>query len=95
MNRNTIKELSKIIADLKDEEETFKFLNEILTESEIEILSKRWRILTMLGAGVTQREIAKSLNVSLCNVTRGAKILKTPNSIIKNYLKGRENANNQ
>ena len=38
------------------------------TESEIETLSKRWRILEMLKDGFTQRDIAKELKVSLCKV---------------------------
>ena len=59
---------------------------EILTKSEVETLSKRWRILTMLKEGYTQREIAQELNVSLCKVTRGSKILKDKNAIITKYL---------
>ena len=42
----------------------------------------------MLNEGMTQREIAKELNVSLCKVTRGSKILKDKNALIKKYLKG-------
>lgn len=82
-----IKELSRAIEKLKDDKEIFQFLDEVLTESELEALSKRWRILNMLNSNITQREIAKELNVSLCKVTRGAKILKNENSIVKKYLK--------
>ncbi len=35
----------------------------------------------MLSNGKTQREIAKDLNVSLCKVTRGSKILKDKKAI--------------
>ncbi len=52
------------------------FITELFTPSEIETLSKRWRILKMLHEGCTQREVAKELGVGLCKVTRGAKILK-------------------
>lgn len=82
----TIEELSKILNCLKDEKEVFLFLKELLTESEINILSKRWRILKMLINGSTQRSIAKEMNVSLCKVTRGAKILKNKNAVVKKYL---------
>ena len=81
-----IKELSKIINNIKTENEAYSFLNEILTESELDVLSKRWRILKMLNEGCTQRDIAKRLNVSLCKVTRGAKILKNDKSVVKKYL---------
>ena len=60
--------------------------NEIFTKNELDTLSKRWRILKMLSQGATQREIANSLNVSLCKVTRGSKILKNKNAITTKYL---------
>ena len=87
MNSN-IKEISKVLKNFKSEEEVFEFLNEILTESELNILSKRWRILKLLAQGQTQRQIAQDLNVSLCNVTRGAKILKKNDAIVKKIMKG-------
>ena len=82
-----IKNIAKIIAQIKDEKEAQQFLDELLSSSEINVLSKRWRILTLLYQGITQREIAKKLSVSLCNVTRGAKILKNNNAIVRKYLK--------
>ena len=66
--------------------EVEQFLNEILTESELETLSKRWRILNLLKDGVSQREIAKDLSVSLCKITRGSRLLKNKNSITAKYL---------
>ena len=84
---NNIKEISKIISNLKNDKEIYQVLNELLTDSEIDVLSKRWQILKMLTNGATQREIAKDLGVSLCKVTRGSKLLKE-NSIVKKYLKG-------
>ena len=61
-------------------------IKEMLSESEIATLSKRWRILSMLAEGRTQRDIVKELNVSLCKVTRGSKILKDKNSVITKYF---------
>ena len=84
---NSIKEISKIINEMKSSKEVFNFLLEILTNSEVETLSKRWRIVKMLKEGKSQREIAKELQVSLCKVTRGAKILKNKNSVITKILK--------
>ncbi len=84
---NEIKEISNIILQLKNKEETAAFLTELLTETEISTLSKRWRILKMLSSGSTQRDIAEELQVSLCKVTRGAKVLKNKNSVITKYLR--------
>ena len=88
-----IKEISKLVKNIDSETEVINFFKELLTESEIETLSKRWRILDMLVKGQTQREIAKELKVSLCKVTRGAKILKDKDSVITKYL-GENNENN-
>lgn len=81
-----IQEISKLVKNLHTEAEIEAFFKELLTKSEIDTLSKRWRIINMLNEGVTQREIAKELQVSLCKVTRGAKILKDKDSILANYL---------
>ena len=83
---DSIKEISEILNKIKTKESINNFLLEILTESEVETLSKRWCIVKMLLDGKTQREISKELNVSLCNVTRGSKILKNQNSVVKKYL---------
>lgn len=87
MNMREIKEISEIISKIKDSSDIYNFLLEILTESEVITISKRWRILTMLNEGKTQREIAKDMKVSLCNITRGAKIIKNKHSIVTKYLK--------
>ena len=84
---NDIKELAEIFSTMKSDDEIRQFLLEILTDSELAVLSKRWRIMKMLSEGCTQREIAKELNVSLCKVTRGAKILKDKSAIVKKYLR--------
>ncbi len=81
-----IQKISKLIKNLHTEAEIENFFKELLTESEIETLSKRWRILEMLSQGATQREIAKELQVSLCKVTRGAKILKDKDSVLGKSL---------
>lgn len=78
--------LISAVSKLKTKEEVRDFFNEMLTDSEIETLSKRWQIMNMLRDGNTQRTIAQELQVSLCKVTRGAKILKRKESIIAKYL---------
>ena len=99
MNRNKtnkISEFAGFLSNLKDENEIINFLTEIFTEAELETLSKRWQILNLLKDGNTQRDIAEKLQVSLCKVTRGAKILKNKNSVITKYLtKEKNNGSNR
>ena len=85
MNSN-IEEITNFILKLNSQEEAQAFLKEMLSEAEMSALSKRWRILSMLAEGRTQRDIVKELNVSLCKVTRGSKILKEKNSVIAKYF---------
>ena len=87
-----IKELANILSKMS-EKDILVFLHEILTESEISDLSKRWRILKLLSCDFTQREVAKELGVSLCKVTRGAKILKNSNAVTKKMIKEIKNEN--
>ncbi len=88
MNRNIENDITEFTSILKDSDnsEGLKIFSEIFTEPELETLSKRLRILKMLSEGKTQREVARILQVSLCKVTRGAKILKNSKSIITKYI---------
>ena len=81
-----MKTVFEILKNIKTEKEIEIFFNEIFTKSELNTLSKRWRIMELLAQGNTQRDIAKELNVSLCKVTRGAKILKNKNAITTKFL---------
>ena len=83
---SNINEIAKFIKEQNSKEEIEAFLKELLSDSEMQTLSKRWCILSMLAAGRTQRDIVKELNVSLCKVTRGSKILKKKNSVIAKYF---------
>lgn len=79
-------QICQAISEMKTSEEVYNFLFEVLTDAEIDALSKRWRILNLLHNGVTQREIAKELHVSLCKITRGAAILRNKNAITNKIL---------
>ena len=90
MNRNildkNIYQLVDIIKQIDSKNELNCFFKELLTQSEINTLSKRLRILKQLLLGHTQRQIAQDLKVSLCKVTRGSKIIQDKNSVLKKYL---------
>lgn len=72
--------LATAIAKLGSPDRVESFFRDLLTPSEFEIVSRRWKIMELLAAGVPQRAIASELGVSLCKITRGAKILKNPKS---------------
>jgi len=81
-----LSELLHIIADLSDPKDIEKLLGDLLTDSERDALSLRWRVLKDLHAGMSQRAIAEKRHMSLCKITRGSKILKKKNSLTKKLL---------
>lgn len=81
-----MKNIIQILNKLETEKEIEKFFDEIFTKNELDTFSKRWRIMELLAQGATQRDIASKLNVSLCKVTRGAKILKDKNAITTKFI---------
>ena len=64
------------LCSIDDPVEMRRVLSDLLTRSEIAALQKRWAILCLLREGVPQREIARRIGGSLCNVTRGARLLR-------------------
>jgi TrpR family trp operon transcriptional repressor len=63
-----------------------RFLSEILTPAELHDLALRWELMNKLSQGDSQRQIASELGISLCKITRGAKILKDMQSISRKFL---------
>ena len=84
------KELAKVFSHIENEREMEKFLIEILTESELDALHFRWRLMEDLYHGETQRHIAEKHHISLCKITRGSKILKDNTSVSLKLLKKME-----
>ena len=89
-----LKKLSAILATLDDADEIRRLLSEVMTDAERKDLDLRWRLMEMLEAGQTQRDIAAELHISLCKITRGAKILKQPGSISKQLIQETQQRNN-
>lgn len=70
-------ELLASLCTVRDPAELRRIMGELLTPSEYAALLRRWTILKMLSDGHTQRETARAIGGSLCNVTRGARVLRT------------------
>ena len=78
--------LTEAAALVTDPRELEAFLSELLTPTELHDLVLRWELLELLEQGVSQRKVAAKLGISLCKITRGAKILKRPGSVAARVL---------
>jgi TrpR family trp operon transcriptional repressor len=83
-------DLIRIFVRIADEKTMRKFLGEILTRSEITDLTLRWKLMKMLKSKIPQRKIASELGISLCKITRGAKVLKDPGAVANRYIQPSE-----
>ncbi len=82
----------RILCDIADPQQMRIFLDEVLTPAEQRDLGLRWGLMKRLNQGMSQRQIAAELGISLCKITRGAKILRQSQSVSKRYLdSGEEN----
>ena len=57
----------------KDKALLHDFLFDILSPAEYKDLAVRWQIALLLQKGVSQRDIARNLKVSISTVTRGSR----------------------
>ena len=73
-------ELVTALAAAADKDLIEEFLRSLLTEYEIDEITKRWALVRLIDDGMSQRNIAKELGLSLCKITRGSKELKKENS---------------
>lgn len=79
-------ELASALASLTDPNEVERFFEDVFTVTEVRDIALRWRIFQLLNAGMTQRDIAETLGVSLCKITRGSRFLKSKKSIVRKLL---------
>jgi TrpR family transcriptional regulator, trp operon repressor len=64
-----------------------EFLYDLLSPAEYKDLAVRWQIVLLLDQGVTQREIADKLKVSVATVTRGSRELMNKKGGFRQLLK--------
>jgi len=81
-----LQEIAGRLAELDDPGLLEKFFREILTPKEVRDLSSRWELVKLLEEGVSQREIARRLHLSLCKITRGSRQLKKPDSALREVI---------
>lgn len=83
---DNLDELIEIMANVKDKKQMKKLLEELFTKAELDDVAKRWFIMKQLAQGRPQREIAKEMEVSLCKITRGSRVLKYDDSFFREVL---------
>ena len=81
-----LSELSSALAATKDAVLIKNFLRSLLTPAEITDITSRWALVKALDQKVPQREIAKTLGLSLCKITRGSKEMKNPEQAFQKML---------
>lgn len=73
---NYLSELAVVITKIRDKKVAADFLRNILTPQELEEIASRLQIFKMLRKGISQREIAAKLGVSIATVSRGSRELQ-------------------
>ena len=81
-------ELLKTIHQLSTLPKLKLFLNDLLTPAELQAIAERWQVAKLLHQGLTQREVAKTLGVSVTTVTRVARCLADPTGGYQQVLGG-------
>lgn len=79
-------EIAQYLAATDNPKKIQDFLESIMTPAELHDLELRWELVKMLDRGMSQRQIAGELHISLCKITRGSRELKKKNSILKEAI---------
>ncbi len=80
------KDLVHNLVQIQNDKNMEKFLDVLLTDSEVEDLVNRLQIFKGLFAGKSQREIAKELGVAIATVTHGAIELRKKKDKVKRMI---------
>lgn len=75
--------LAKVFKEFKNEKEVLTFLEDFLTQEELETLSKRLAVAYWLKKGRSQENITENLNVTTKTISDVKKMIKN-----KNFQKG-------
>ena len=81
-----LSELAAALAETKDALLIKNFLCRLLTPSETADIAARWALVKALERKIPQREIAKTLGLSLCKITRGSREMKNPDQAFQKML---------
>lgn len=79
-------ELFKAILSLQDEEECYRFFEDIMTVKELQSVSQRWQVARMLDAKKTYGEIETETKASAATISRVNKCLLYGSGGYRNML---------
>ena len=83
---DSMAELSRPLASVKDSALLNDFLKALLTPQEYNAVASRWALVRLLDQGMTQRKIAETLGLSLCKITRGSREMKKEESSFRKMV---------
>lgn len=78
--------LYHLFQSVRSEAEFESLLHLTFTEHERDLMVERWRIFDAFDRGLSQREVAKEVPCSIVTATRGAKVYRENQDVIKKYL---------
>jgi TrpR family trp operon transcriptional repressor len=81
-----INEIAEVLCAIRNVALMRRFMESILTPRELEEICGRWELVKLLDRGISQRQVAKRLGMSLCKITRGSRELKKRDSAFKTVL---------
>jgi TrpR family trp operon transcriptional repressor len=84
--QKNLSEMAETLAKIQDRKLIESFLRCLLTPAETADIAARWALVKALDRKIPQREIAKTLGLSLCKITRGSRELKKPGSGFQRIL---------
>ena len=76
VDRNALRDLSVLISAARTPREAQLLLEDLFTPRERVFFSERWRLVQLLAAGMKQRDIKKTMNISISKITRGSRMFK-------------------
>ncbi|MCR5761211.1 MAG: trp operon repressor [Sphaerochaetaceae bacterium] len=83
---DNLEELIDIFSRTTDKRDMRALFNELFTSAELTDMAKRWYLMKEIYRGTPQRTIAKEMEISLCKITRGSKVLKKDDSRFRAIL---------
>jgi Trp operon repressor len=81
-----LKDLAMLFASVRSPREAEMLLGDIATSAERAAFAERWQLIQLLASGMTQRDVARKLGLSISKVTRGSKALQEGTGAFELFL---------
>lgn len=80
-------DLYDLLSSIENPKEARMLLEDLLTPQELASVAGRWQEIQLLAKGMTQRDVAKQLEISISKVTRGSRALQYGSGGFLHFLK--------